>query len=219
MGVKVEINRGDRYGRLMVMEEIAPVLSATSGKRYRCFRFLCDCGEVVERRLESVRALGQGSCGCLRRETARSLGKRTTHGLSKSGTYETWAMMKRRCYNPGDSSFGNYGGRGIGVCHRWRWSFGTFLEDMGERPDGTSIERIDNDGQYEPGNCRWATNTEQARNRRSNKMLTFQGETMCVSAWAERIGLPRKTLEKRLNRHGYTIEEALTLPLRARRPS
>jgi hypothetical protein len=141
----------------------------------------------------------------------------TTHGQSHSPTYESWSMMKQRCYNHNDVMFQRYGGRGIRVCERWRLSFEAFVEDMGQRPDGCCIDRIDNDGHYEPGNARWATQTEQARNRSNNVLLTFHGDTMCIAAWAERVGLPRKTLEKRLNKYGFTVAEALTLPLRARR--
>jgi len=128
-------------------------------------------------------------------------------------------MMKQRCLNPNDVSFHIYGGRGVKVCERWIHSFANFMTDMGERPAETSIDRIDNNGDYEPANCRWSTQLEQQRNRRSNVVLEFQGESMCISAWAEKIGIKRKTLEKRLNCHGFTVEEALTLPLRARRQS
>jgi len=140
-----------------------------------------------------------------------------THGMTGTPTYTSWAEMKQRCYNPNDPFFGRYGGRGIAVCDRWRNSFEAFLEDMGVRPCGTTIDRVNNDEHYSPGNCRWATHKEQARHRRNSVMLTFQGETMCIAAWAEHVGLNRKTLEKRLNHHGFTVEEALTLPLHARR--
>jgi hypothetical protein len=151
------------------------------------------------------------------REAVRRTGKNNrTHGLSHCLAYESWSQMKQRCYNPKDPSFSDYGGRGIRVCERWRNSFENFLKDMGPRPStGYSIDRFPNtNGNYEPDNCRWAIPKQQNRNRRTNVMLTFRGETMCISEWAERIGLPRKTLEKRLNRYGFTVEQALTQPVR-----
>src|SRR5574343_1607894 len=132
---------------------------------------------------------------------------RVTHGLTHSTTYDAWAQMKSRCSNPNTHCFAMYGGRGISVCDRWRDSCEAFMSDMGERPSPLhSLDRVDTDGNYEPGNCRWATNEMQARNRRNNVLLTHDGETMCISAWAERIGIHRKTLEKRLNHHGFTVE-------------
>jgi hypothetical protein len=110
------------------------------------------------------------SCGCLQREIIAR--RNRTHGHSVRGaetpTYRSWKAMHTRCTNPNPSTWAHYGGRGIEICERWR-SFESFLEDMGERPEGTSIDRIDVDGNYEPGNCRWATPTEQRANRRDGK--------------------------------------------------
>ena len=154
------------------------------------------------------------------REAVRLTGKKNrTHGMTGTPTYGSWVEMKQRCLNPNDPFFHRYGGRGITICGRWLDSFENFLADMGERPKGQTLERVKPDGNYEPGNVKWGTHAEQARNRSNNVMLTFRGETMCIAAWAERIGLPRKTLEKRLNHHGFTVEQALTLPLRSRRPA
>ena len=121
--------------------------------------------------------------------------------------------MIRRCEAPRDISYPRYGGRGISVCDRWRASFQAFLDDMGERPSKSyQIERDDNDGNYMPENCRWATRKEQARNRRSQTILTFNGESLCVSEWAERMGVKRGQLQNRINL-GWPVERILTEPI------
>ena len=215
---RIEVKPGDRYGRWEIVQETECRRSPTNGRPYRMVECRCECGTIRQVTLESLRQGNPSqSCGCLQREAVRETSHRNrTHGASCSITYSSWAMMKQRCYNQNDSEYDSYGGRGIKVCELWRNSFEAFLNDMGERPSlQHSIDRYpDNDGGYEPGNCRWATPLQQNRNRRSNVMLTFQGETMCISAWAERIGIPRKTLEKRLNRYGFTVRQALTQPVR-----
>lgn len=133
---------------------------------------------------------------------------RTRHGMTKTPTWRSWESMRARCENPDNKDWPRYGGRGISVCERWH-SFELFLADMGIRPEGMTIDRIDMNGNYEPGNCRWETPTAQARNRRSSVFVEFAGERMTVSAWAERTGLERKTLEYRI-RIGWTPERALT---------
>jgi hypothetical protein len=113
----------------------------------------------------------------------------------KTPEYRAWSAMKLRCANPNNEQYHNYGGRGITVCDRWRQSFAAFLVDMGPRPSPRhSIDRIDNNGNYEPGNCRWATSREQNRNRRNNIVLTHDGRTMCLADWARELGVPRGTL-------------------------
>jgi hypothetical protein len=130
-----------------------------------------------------------------------------------SPEYRSWRGMKTRCLNTRDHMYPKYGGRGIGICDRWRDSFEAFLADMGPKPTPRhSIERIDNNGNYEPSNCRWATNTEQSRNRRNTRHITHEGETMCISAWAYKAGISVQTLHTRL-RNGMPISAALTHPL------
>lgn len=125
-------------------------------------------------------------------------------------TYNTWTNMKSRCYNPRHPAYGNYGGRGITVCERWRHSFENFLEDMGVRPDELTIERTDNDKGYCKENCCWANRTHQARNTRQVRLITFDGETHCLSEWAEIVGVCTGTLRYRLKT--WTLKEALTTP-------
>jgi hypothetical protein len=125
--------------------------------------------------------------------------------------------MITRCCNPNQKAYKNCGGRGVRVCRRWRASFAAFLEDVGPRPSPRhTIERINNSGHYEPGNCRWATRGEQARNSRRNRLLTVRGETLCLAAWAERLGLKRSTVSARLGR-GWSPRDALRPGLDPRR--
>jgi hypothetical protein len=134
-----------------------------------------------------------------------------THGMTGSRTFKTWDAMRYRCNNPQSKDYPNYGGRGIRVCDRWLNSFEAFLADMGERPSGMTLDRIDGDGDYCKENCRWATPLQQNRNRRSNVILEFQGDAGPISYWAEKVGLERKTLEYRI-RVGWDVERALTTP-------
>lgn len=139
------------------------------------------------------------------------------HGFSGHPIFRIWQGMVDRCHNPNNQSYKWYGGRGIKVCRRWRNSPKTFLNDMGERPKGLSLDRINNDGNYEPSNCRWATTKQQMRNYRRNKMITFNGETLALIDWAERLGMDHKTVGGRL-RSGWSIDAALTKkPYRSKR--
>lgn len=192
-----------RYGRLSVIG------SAYRLKRHYYVECLCDCGT---RRAFSVHHLKSGasrSCGCLIVDTSR------THGATGTPTYTSWEQMHQRCYNKNNKAYRNYGWRGIAVCERWRGpsGFANFLADMGTRPEGKSIDRYPNkNGNYEPSNCRWATRTEQNRNSRKNKFLTWKGETLTQSAWAERLGIGPKTIEGRLSR-GWSVDRTLSEPI------
>ena len=140
---------------------------------------------------------------------------KTTHGMSKTRVYEIWASMRKRCHSPGGKTFQRYGTRGIVVCERWRASFEAFYADMGEPPDGMSLERIDNNGPYAPENCRWATAKEQQRNRRNTIRLTLDGVTKPLAEWAEVIGISPITLSTRWKR-GWTDQQILTTPVQKR---
>ncbi|WP_082886834.1 HNH endonuclease [Achromobacter ruhlandii] len=124
--------------------------------------------------------------------------------------YISYKGMFPRCYNPQASGYVNYGARGISVCARWHEGFANFLADMGERAEGLSLDRIDVNGNYEPSNCRWATATEQAENRRDSKIITFNGKSQAISAWAREIGINEETLRHRLDA-GYSLEESLRI--------
>jgi len=142
------------------------------------------------------------------------------HGHSpctgSSPEYRSWRAMLDRCFNPRCPAFRRYGGRGIGVCDQWRSDFVRFLKDVGSKPSLLhTLDRFpDNDGDYEPGNVRWATALEQGRNRRTNVLLTYAGITMCLVEWAEHVGLEPSTLQHRLARYGWPLEEALGTPTR-----
>ena len=186
---------GKRFGRLVV--------SFWCGKnKWGHVRWLCkcDCGSKILVTSSHLSSGNTKSCGCLLKDF------KVTHGMTSSDTYTTWEKMKGRCKNPNDDRYKDYGGRGIEVCEKWD-KFEGFLEDMGERPAGTTIDRVDNDGNYEKKNCIWATPKEQGRNTRSNRMIRYRGEVKCVSAWAESLGMNHSTLRKRIDR-GFGITRA-----------
>ncbi len=177
---------------------------------------VCDCGTQVRRRANAVRMGNTRSCGCLHREQGGI--NRTTHGLNRTPAHRAWCRMKSRC-GPKSPDFAYYGGRGIKVCKRWSDSFENFFADMGEPPAGMSLDRINNDGDYEPGNCRWATPTQQMRNRRSSRMATINGETKCLKEWWESLGtVPYRTAIQRIRSGGWEPYVALTEPVRPSTP-
>ncbi len=136
-----------------------------------------------------------------------------THDMSRTPEYKIWIGMKARCNNEKDTGYKNYGGRGIKVCERWINSFENFYEDMGGRPEGNySIERKDNNGNYCKENCYWATKKEQANNRRSNRLIEYNGEIHSLSEWESKLNLNRGDLKRRLNRLKWSFEKAITTP-------
>ena len=192
---------GARFGRLVVVEKY-------EGSRRRC---VCDCGKQTLVYAENLNRDRTRSCGCLRDEVVKQ--KATTHGMSKTATYRIWRNMLNRCMNPHVPHWHRYGGRGITVAQRWL-SFESFLADMGERPPGCSIDRYpDNCGHYAPGNCRWASAKQQGRNKRTNRLLTHNGMTQPLVAWAEQLGMASRTLQQRLQR-GMPVAQALTQEVR-----
>ena len=181
---------GQRFGRWLVIAE-APSVSRT---QWLC---RCDCG--VEKNVLTIH-LTRGksvSCGCYKDE--KTAARLKTHRMTESDEYRIWSLMKGRCCNPNIPHYDIYGGRGIRVCDRWLESFEAFYSDMGPRPSKEySIDRINNNGNYEPGNVRWATDVEQARNTRRNVYVIYEGERIALSEAAERSGINYGTLKWRL---------------------
>jgi len=191
-----------RFGRLIVDSQDSS--GAPGRPRWKC---LCDCGSYCVVRGDSLRTGQTRSCGCLRKKNGQS-----THNKSGSKAYQVWTNMFQRCNNPNHAQYADYGGRGISVCVRWQ-TFKSFYEDMGDPPLDMCIERVDNDKGYTKGNCRWATRTEENRNKRSNRILDYNGESRPMSEWAEEIGIKYGTLKTRL-RLGWSVEEALETAVR-----
>jgi hypothetical protein len=212
----------ETFGRLTTIGPrfLVPVGSGFFVAKQVC---ICQCGNMTITSTNDMRTGTTKSCGCLSREKARQkcIETKTKHGMAGTPTYTIWKGLKKRCYNEKTEAYRNYGGRGIRVCDRWldpENGFVNFLEDMGERPsDNHEVDRYPNqDGNYEPGNCRWATHTEQARNKRNNKLLTHNGKTQCVAAWAEELGMRQTTISDRLRR-GWSVEKTLTAPKQSNR--
>lgn len=196
---------GRRFGALAVL---ARDESRKGGQAYWICR--CDCGTTKSVNGSSLRRELSTNCGCLRKQ-ATAKAKRT-HGRTGSPEYKSWLAMRGRCHSPKHPIYHKYGERGITVCDRWYDSFEAFHEDMGDKPTPKhQIDRIDNSKGYEPGNCRWATASEQARNRTTTRMYTHDGTTLCVKDWCARLGLNEKTVRTRINQAGKTIGQALGL--------
>lgn len=180
-------------------------------KRHWCFK--CDCGKEITAELSNVRGNHTTSCGCALAEIMPTVNFK--HGDARVGKitflFSVWRQMLGRCHNPNLNSYKYYGGRGIKVCERWS-EYVNFKSDM--EPGykvGLQLDRINNDGNYEPGNCRWATRREQSRNRRSNVWLTFRGRTQILKDWADEIGVSYTAIQYRIE-HGWSVERALTEP-------
>lgn len=206
---------GRDFGRLTVR--------GYEGKRGkdRYWRCVCQCGKQVVVRGRGLTAPkgATKSCGCLQRERAKETARvhlkpRTTHGKVGTPEYAAWHHMRQRCLDPNHPGYADYGGRGIRICERWD-DFAAFVEDMGERPSAAhSLDRIDVNGHYEPGNCRWADHKTQQRNRRHHRMVTWNGVTKCVGEWAEERGLTVPQLWSRLFLHKWPVDRAMTEPVR-----
>lgn len=170
--------------------------------RRRFAKYRCRCGSEVVRSVSNVRGGRTRSCGCLFRK------RHTTHGLSDTRAFTSWQCMLSRCEDANHPAFHNYGGRGIVVCDSWH-DAATFIRDMGEPSEGMTLDRIDNDGNYEPGNCRWATKKQQCRNTRVSRFLTIRGETKTLIEWTESLGAVSYMVAQARLRRGWTPENAI----------
>lgn len=195
---------GDIHGRLTVIREASP-RTDSSGRVHVRWECRCECGRIHIVKSKDFRTIK--SCGCFH--------PNRRHGRTGTVEYTTWAAMKRRCYRKDLPEYPYYGGRGIKVCDRWVNSFENFFTDMGVRPSKThSIERLNNDGDYSPENCVWAKRKTQARNKRSNRLLTARGRTQPMFAWAEEVGISGKLLHARLNALKWDVEKAIFTPVK-----
>ena len=195
--------------------KLTPIELNSSGQKIR-YMCRCDCGNTIEVIRYKLLTGHVKSCGCLVKTAIGNLNR--THGRSNDKIYKAWCQMRRKCTKPTDTiNYPNYGGRGIKVCERWN-NFELFLKDMGERPtDKHSIERIDNNGDYEPKNCRWATRKEQNSNKRNNAYITLveggQEKQYTYAQLTEKFGLEPGMFYKR-RRRGWSIAQALMIPHR-----
>lgn len=196
---------GVRYGRLVVEGRDLTTGPASKGRRVR-WRCRCECGSVTSVTGHELAAGDTTSCGCWHREQVGNRAR--VHGFYGSGTYRSWRAAKERCHNPKNIKYPSYGGAGITMCDKWRNSFKAFLEDMGERPAGTTINRKDLLCGYEPGNCAWATHKEQTEDRGNTKFFYWRGARLTVAEIARLENLPLASIKKRARAHS-TIQEAV----------
>jgi hypothetical protein len=172
------------------------------------WRCKCSCGNEKDINIYSLLNGNAKSCGCLRRETMVKNRQKPTHGKARTKTYRGWLAMLMRCNNPNSTHYHNYGGRGITICDKWL-KFEGFYEDMGEKPfKEATLDRIDNNGNYCKENCRWATRKQQCRNKRSNRIIEFNGKSQCLQDWADELGINKHILKERLN--AWDVERAFT---------
>lgn len=195
---------GQKFGRLTAIK----FLEYREKGHTSIWLFLCECGVEIERNLQHVKFGITQSCGCLNSEL--SAARKLTHGKTGTKVYRTWAGMKRRCYNQNEVAYVDYGARGIRVCDRWLNSFENFLEDMGEPPSPQhSIDRFPNqNGNYEPGNCRWASRKEQNLNYARNVLVEYRGQTKPLKEWTDQLGLRYDMVRQRIVKLKWTPERA-----------
>src|SRR3990167_684076 len=194
---------GQTFGRLTVLKK------ASSGRRtyWLCH---CSCGRETTVMRDNLikKTSATVSCGCRRAEALKRTA--TKHGLSKRPEFKVWIGLIDRCSNKNYYSYDRYGERGISVCKRWQ-KFENFYDDMGSRPSPKhQIDRIDNDGNYEPRNCRWATHDEQMGNRSTSIVLDAFGRRQCIGQWERETGIDRRTLHRRMKKLGMTLEAAIS---------
>ena len=194
MAERHNVPAGTMFGLLSVVEEV----EKRGGHRY--FKLRCVCGGMAIVCYPNLRTGHTKSCGC-----EKGLHR---HGWAGTPTHDIWIGMRTRCFNPNDTSFHNYGGRGISVDPRWD-DFSAFLADMGERPPGMDLDRIDNDGNYEPGNCHWVTRSTNLRNTRRTRMVDLRGVRMSLTEAVEKLGIAYETVYFRVHSKGVSHQQAV----------
>lgn len=189
------VREKQRFGRLTTVRDVG---RAADG--HRLWLCVCECGTECVRQSNNLRSAGLKSCGCAQKELQKK------HGMRNSPEYTSWQAMKARCCNPTDKDYPRYGGRGISVCQSWLDSFEAFFADMGRRPPGMTLERIDTDGNYAPGNCEWATATDQARNRRRSVYVNWKNSRVHLVDVASELGITYGAAFMRLQRGKLNAE-------------
>lgn len=223
IGRKEDIS-GRSFGKLTVIEP-----AGKDVRRQRLWKCSCECGSVHIVRTSRLSSGQVKSCGCLRHPDAATSynvsaeekyhgHSRSRFGRDASPTYSSWCSMLARCENPSNKSYGMYGARGVSVCEEWK-DFRNFLRDMGERPDGTTLDRIDSHGNYVPGNCRWATATEQSRNRDYVRTIEYNGHTKLFIDWCRELGLNYSSTYQRIYCRGWSVEKAFDRQYRSESPT
>lgn len=203
--VAKKIKEGQVFSMLTAIEE-----KGKDKRQNLTWLFQCECGNSLIATVSNVISENTKSCGCL-----ATIGK-ATHSACGTPEHKAWGSIKDRCFCPTNCNYKYYGARGITMCAEWRTSFRAFYNHIGPRPSSShSIDRIDVNGNYEPGNVRWATALEQANNRRNNKLIEFNGTALTCSQWSVRLRFNRRTVHSRL-RDGWSVEKALTTPLKQR---
>lgn len=197
---------GQTFGRLEVIQVVG--VDKRGEKIWQC---QCSCGVVRNVLSSNLRTGHTKSCGCLDREKSKE--RNLKHGMYGTPTYSSWSAMIQRCTNKNHVFYHRYGGRGIKIYDSWA-VFENFYRDMGEKPEGYTLERLDNAGDYTPSNCVWLLAKDQPRNRETNVEITYNDKTQCISAWEEELGFRHGTLWVRLNTYKWPIERALTEPVK-----
>lgn len=208
MGKFIDLT-GQRFGMLTVVER------APNRGKDTMWLCRCDCGNEIASTPSHLKSGHTKSCGCFRSSVLAQQGsKNATHGMKRTPLYKTWGSIKTRCLNPNTPAYPNYGGRGISICDAWKDNFEAFYNwaIASGYQKGLSIDRIDVNGPYSPENCRWVTIDIQANNKRTNRVVTFNGKTQTLQQWADETGILPSTIRERLSR-GWSAGKTLTQPV------
>lgn len=210
------LNSGDIINNCTFLSYEGFDIGKVRGEYIKLGKFKCHCGNEFITRISSLKSKHTNSCGCLNKRRVKEAN--STHKLSKSPLYFTWKRMLKRCYDENSQDYNNYGARGINVCEEWKnnpINFVNWCNNNGYKK-GLSIDRINNDGNYEPSNCRWVNMKEQARNRRSSRLLPFNGKMISMAEYCEINKISYAAISKRLNELGWDEQRALSTEVRQR---
>lgn len=221
--IKINNMIGKKFGKLKVisLHHTKQKYSKNKGVKVKdgfayYYECECECGNVCVVEKYKLKSGHTKSCGCLKKEKISNLNYK--HGMEKSRLYHIWQGVKRRCLNSNEIGYKDYGAKGITICDEWKNNSSIFIEwalNNGYN-DSLTIDRIDNTKGYNPENCRWSTPAQQARNTKTNHLITYNNKTYCIAEWAEILGFSYNTLYNRINKYKWTIEKAFTTPQRKR---